>query len=244
MKKSIQLFICSAFFLTTLANAQWSPKDRIKGNGHVITEVRKTTDYEDIKVGGFFDVDLVSGNEGTITLEGEGNLLSYLKVEVVDNTLRIYTEKNRYISPSKGKTIKITVPFESINQVSLSGSGDIRTKNTIQSETFVANLSGSGDLTLDLKSNQVEVNLSGSGDIVITGNTENLSSKLAGSGDIDASELNAKNVDVAVAGSGDSKVNCTESLKARVSGSGDIQYKGNPKEKDTKVNGSGEISKG
>jgi hypothetical protein len=35
---------------------------------------------------------------------------------------------------------------------------------------------------------------------------------------------------------------CTENLKARVAGSGDINYKGNPKTKDTKTAGSGDIS--
>jgi hypothetical protein len=33
----------------------------------------------------------------------------------------------------------------------------------------------------------------------------------------------------------------TKSLKARVTGSGDIDYKGNPEKKDTKVTGSGDI---
>ena len=35
---------------------------------------------------------------------------------------------------------------------------------------------------------------------------------------------------------------CNGKLKARVSGSGDISYSGNPTNKDTKVSGSGDIS--
>ncbi|MBP6585664.1 MAG: DUF2807 domain-containing protein, partial [Flavobacterium sp.] len=46
---------------------------------------------------------------------------------------------------------------------------------------------------------------------------------------------------VNVSGSGDIKVNCTEFIEARVAGSGDIEYKGNPKKVDTKVAGSGTI---
>ncbi|PWA07852.1 head GIN domain-containing protein [Flavobacterium laiguense] len=240
MKKSIQLVTLCALFLTTIVNAQWSNK-KVKGNGKVTTEKRTTAGYDEINVSGFFDVVLVSGKEGAITIQGEENLLPYVKVEVEGNVLKIHTEKNVNISTNKG--IVLTVPFEQISFVSLSGSGDLKSKSTIVGSTFKAKLSGSGDLTLDVKATDFETNLSGSGDVVLTGSSDVFSSKISGSGDVDAVNLVTKNSNLTVSGSGDMKVNCSESLYARVSGSGDIAYKGNPKTKDTKVNGSGEISK-
>lgn len=239
MKKTIQLFVCGILFFATIASAQ----DRVRGNGKIATEKRNTSAYQDIKVTGSFDIDLVSGNEGSITIQGEENLLSFVKIEVEDNVLKVATEKGKNISPSLGKKIQITIPFESISSVTLAGSGEIKTKNTIKASDFNANLSGSGDLSLAVETSKFEVNLSGSGDIVLTGTTTDFTSKLSGSGDIDASGLKAKNANVTVSGSGDSKVFCSESLYARVSGSGDIDYKGDPIKMDTKVNGSGEISK-
>ncbi|WP_278021592.1 GIN domain-containing protein [Flavobacterium ginsengisoli] len=56
-------------------------------------------------------------------------------------------------------------------------------------------------------------------------------------------DLKSKVVEANVSGSGNSKVACDESLTARVSGSGNIRYVGNPEKKDTKVSGSGTISK-
>ncbi|OOG77708.1 head GIN domain-containing protein [Flavobacterium sp. A45] len=240
MKNSILLVVFSALFFTTIANAQWSD-NKVKGNGKIITEKRTTASYDEINVSGFFDVVLVSGKEGAISIQAEENILRYIKVEVEGNVLKIYTEKN--VNISTNKNIILTVPFEQISFVSLSGSGDIISKNTIVSPTFKAKLSGSGDLTLDVKSSDFEVNLSGSGDVVLTGNSDNFVSKTSGSGDVDATNLSAKNANLTISGSGDMKVNCTESLFARVSGSGDIEYKGDPKSKDTKVSGSGEISK-
>ncbi|MCV9926785.1 DUF2807 domain-containing protein [Flavobacterium sp. LS1R49] len=242
MKKSIQLLAYSVFFLSTIANAQWS-KERIKGNGKEVTQNRSTADYDEIKVMGFFDVDLVAGKEGAITVKAEENLQSFIKVEVEGNVLKIYTEKNKNISPSSGRTIKVTIPFEKISSVSLSGSGDIKSKNTIKADAFSVALSGSGNLSLDLDSTTFDLAVSGSGNIVLKGNTGDFKTKLSGSGDIDATALKAKNVDLTISGSGNSKVFCSENLKARVSGSGDVQYKGDPKTKDTKVSGSGNISK-
>jgi hypothetical protein len=244
MKNSIKLFVSCSLLLTTMTYGQWSSNQKIKGNGNVTSEKRMTNSYDEIAITGFFDVELVAGKEGNITIKGEENLLPLIKIEVVNQVLKISTEKNKYISTSKGKQIIIIVPFESISQVTLTGSGDVVAKNSIKAKSFLAKLTGSGDMKLDVEANDFDVNLSGSGDIVLTGNTENFNSNLNGSGDIDAGNLKAKNAKITVSGSGDSKVFCSESLHARVSGSGDIEYIGNPKKKDTKVNGSGAISKG
>lgn len=237
MKKTIQSIFLSTLLFAIIGNAQ----TKVKGNGKVITEERTTTQYDEINVSGFFDVVLVSGKEGVITIEGEENILPYVKVEVSGNVLKIYTKESFNISAKKD--IILTVPFEQISSVSLSGSGDITTKNTIVGTTFKAKLSGSGDLNLDLKVTDLESSLSGSGDVVLIGNADNIVFKTSGSGDVDAIDLIAKKADVSISGSGDMKVNCTENLFARVSGSGDIFYKGEPEFKDTKVSGSGDISK-
>lgn len=238
MKKSIQLLFLCTLFVTTIGHAQWK---KIKGNGKVITEKRTTNSYDEISVSGFFDVILVSGKEGEISIEGEENLLPYVKAEVKDNVLKIYIEKN--ININSKEELVLTVPFEQISAVSLSGSGNLKSENTIITTDFKAKLSGSGDLSLDVKATNFEANLSGSGDAVLTGNTDSFTSKISGSGDIDAVNLISKKANVSIFGSGDMIVNCSDSLIARVSGSGDIAYKGNPESKDTKVNGSGEISK-
>ncbi len=243
MKKSIKLFVSCSLLLTTMTYAQWSSNQKIKGNGKFITENRSTASYDEIAITGFFDVELVAGKEGNITVKGEENLVPFIKVEVVNQVLKISTEKNKYITSSKGKQIVIVVPFESITQVSLTGSGDVITKNSIKSKTFAVKLIGSGDMKLGIESNDIEINLSGSGDIQLSGTTVNLDTNLNGSGDIDAGNLKATNAKATVSGSGDTTIYCSDTLYARVSGSGDIDYKGNPIKKDVKVSGSGTISK-
>lgn len=239
MKKSIQLLVCGTFLMGFIANAQSS---KIKGNGKVVTETKTTGDYDAIKVGGSFDVNLVAGKEGKIILKGEENLLSVIKVEVEDNTLKIYVDKMVNIRPTS--KIEITVPFEKISAVSLAGSGNLKTKDQIKSETFAAKLAGSGNVNLNVDSNNFELNLSGSGDVILKGSADKFTSKLAGSGNVNASDLKSTTVDTNVAGSGNSIVNCEGSLTARVAGSGNIKYFGNPEKRDVKVSGSGNIKKG
>ncbi|WP_026728767.1 head GIN domain-containing protein [Flavobacterium denitrificans] len=240
MKKIIQSVVCSALLVGFTANAQ---TEKINGNGNVVTQTRTTSEYDAIKISGFFDVDLVAGKEGKITIKGEENILNVIVVEVEDNALKIHVKKGTNVHPSSGKKVEITVPFEKISELNLSGSGDIVSRNQIKNDSFTVRLSGSGDIDLDVASNSFDFSLSGSGDVKLKGSSDNVVVKLSGSGDIDAANLKSKNATVNVSGSGDVKVNCNESITARVSGSGDIKYAGNPEKRDAKVSGSGSVSK-
>ncbi|PCJ93230.1 MAG: DUF2807 domain-containing protein [Flavobacteriaceae bacterium] len=241
MKKTTLLGL--ALLMAATVTAQWGKK--IKGNGKVVTIERSVGDYDAVALAGWFDVDLVAGNEGEITLKGEENLLEYIKTEVKDGKLVIKVEKGVNLRPSNWRQgIHITVPIESINSATLSGSGDIVGKTTIRTNNFKTNISGSGDITLAVEATSVTATMSGSGDIRLNGKTNDLEVRISGSGDIEAYELEAEFVEVTVSGSADVQVTANQMLKARVSGSGDISYRGNPKKIDSKTSGSGDISKG
>lgn len=240
MKVSI-VVIAALLFITT-THAQWSNKT-IKGNGNVTTITRSTPDYDGIKCAGSWDFILVKGKEGAITIEGEENLLEYIITEVNGNELMIKTENNINLKPSFNKTITITIPFEAVDAVSLAGSGDIISKQTIRSKDFETKLAGSGDIILDIEAKNTKTIVTGSGDVTLTGTTTNFEASVTGSGDIHAYNLNAETADVKVTGSGDIDLTCTKSLKAKVTGSGDIKYKGNPSKRKNKVTGSGSIGR-
>lgn len=243
MKKSILVLTC-LFFIPFYSHSQWNSKEKIKGNGHVISKNIETTNYDIVWVNGFFDVELQSGEEGKIVLKGEENIIEFITFTVENKTLKIATEKGKYIVPSSGKKIQIIVPFESLNEISLSGSGDIKSKNKITTDNFICDLSGSGNIELNVDAKNIKASVSGSGDVVLSGDSSNIQCKVTGSGDLNAAKLKSKNAEVNVTGSGDCKVYCTENLEAQVTGSGDITYFGDPIKKDTKVTGSGDISKG
>jgi hypothetical protein len=240
MKKLLKSAVIFSLLFTIVANAQWNSKNRIKGNGVLKTEKRETGNYDEIKITGFFDVVLLSGQEGNITIDADENLLQYVKIEMKNGVLSVFTEKNSNISTNK--KLLITIPFESLNAVSLVGSGNVTAKSKIKAKEFKATLSGSGNITLDIEADKTEALVSGSGDLILRGKSDQLTTTLSGSGDIDAANLKSDNVNATVAGSGDITVYCTNNLKALVAGSGDIFYKVNPKTKETKVNGSGSIT--
>lgn len=238
MKKTTVFIIALLCSLTI--HAQWGKK-KIKGNNNVTTETRTTSDYNSIGVAGFFDVDLVAGEEGRITLKGESNLLEHIITEVKDGSLKIKVEKGVYLKPSMGKKIHVTVTVQDIKGLALAGSGDIVSKVPLKASTFKASLAGSGNMTLDVDADEIKMSIAGSGDISMDGRAKHVKASIAGSGDINASDLKASDVAVSISGSGDVEIHAEDKIKARISGSGNVTYTGNPSKEDSKVSGSGRI---
>lgn len=228
--------------LTMSCSAQWGK--RIKGNGNNVTIERNTREYDAVAVSGWFDVELVEGREGELTLSGESNLLEYIKTEVKNGKLVIKSENGVNLKPTNWKNgILITVPVTEISELSLSGSGDIRGKTSLAARKISTTMSGSGDISLDVEADEVVATMSGSGDIHLSGSCTDFDATISGSGDIKAFDLESDNVSAVVSGSADIKVTANKTLKARVSGSGDITYRGNPDKVDTKSSGSGDITR-
>ena len=221
-------------------NTSYAQFTKIKGNGNVTTETRTTSDYHEINVQGFMDVKLESGAEGTITVTTDKNVQEYIVVEAKNGTLTIKVKNKVNIQTKNG--VHITVPFKDLDRVSLTGSGDVLTSNVIKSDSFEVELTGSGDVILEVEATTIDAKITGSGDVKLSGKVTDLEVKVTGSGDFTGKSLASQNTQVYVSGSGDASVHASKSIKARINGSGDINYYGNPETTDTKVMGSGDIN--
>ena len=234
--KSIAALFVTILFLTS-CNAQ--KYGRIKGSGNIINEIRNVGSFDKVAVSGSFDVFLVEGNEGKLDIKIEDNLLAYLVTEVDNGKLKIKWKKGTSINTRKA--VIITVYYKGIEAVSLSGSGDIIGKDLLKSNNFKVTVAGSGDIKLNVKTNEIDAAISGSGDIDLEGSSESFTAAIAGSGDIDAVNLKTDKAALRISGSGGITITVINELNAKISGSGDIKYKGNPKIEDIKVSGSGDV---
>lgn len=238
-KKITFLLFAIAISLSTNAQDWWGNSKRIKGNGNVVTVTRTTSDYDGIGVGGSFDVILVKGKEGNITIKGEENIIPYIETEVSGSTLKIKYKKNTNIRTTRKLTV--TVTYEDISMISLGGSGNISNQGTLKANDLKASLGGSGNITLAIDANEVTANIGGSGYIRLEGNSNDFTCSIAGSGSIKAYDLSADNLSATIAGSGSIRTTVNKKIKAKVVGSGSIYYKGNPTNIDTKSIGSGDV---
>ncbi|AUC15065.1 hypothetical protein BTO06_07920 [Tenacibaculum sp. SZ-18] len=237
MKKLLlALFILNS---TAIFAQSWWNSKKIKGNGNVIIDKRNVGSFDKVGLSGSFNVILVSGKEGKITLEGEENILPYIITEVKNGTLIVKVKRNTNIKTRRKLTV--TVPFEDIDGVALEGSGNIIAKNTIRGNNVSFSIGGSGNIKAPVNAKKIEASIGGSGNIDLKGNGKDLKCSIAGSGNIRAYNLDVNNLSVSVAGSGDIEATVSERIKASIAGSGSVYYKGDAKYIDTDSVGSGDV---
>ena len=226
--------------LTLLSyNTSFAQFKKVKGNGNITTKTHTTSDYYKVAVVGSMDVILEKGTEGSIRVTTDENIHEYVTIESNKGVLKIKIKN--YVNIKSKKSIHITVPFKSLDNVSLDGSGSVLTNDQIKSDQFEAKITGSGEMNIDLDVNRVDAKVIASGDLKIIGTATDLKIKVTGSGDFDGGSLIAQNVEANVTGSGKALVVAKSSIKARVYGSGYIEYLGTPSAIDNKVIGSGDI---
>ncbi|CAM1358584.1 putative auto-transporter adhesin, head GIN domain [Tenacibaculum sediminilitoris] len=238
MKKLAVLLLTLSFSFQTQAQSWWSSK-KVKGNGNVITQTRTIKSFDKVSVGGSFDVYLVDGTEGKLTIEGEENILKYIETEVKKGKLNINFKENTNIKTTK--KLIITVPFEKIESVALGGSGNVIVKKYIKADEVSFALGGSGNIMASVNANTVKASIGGSGNIKLKGKTDNLKCSIAGSGNVKAYDLNTSSLKASIAGSGDVQTSVSGKIKASVVGSGSVYYKGKPSHIDSNSVGSGDV---
>lgn len=171
--------------------------------------------------------------------------VSYNKLEI-----RVTSEDLNTVNVAGSGDFKFTNGLKTDQlKMNVAGSGDITASNIQCSQGFTANVAGSGDIECkQLKAADMDISVAGSGDlkienaqvtsanasvagsgtVKISGSADKANYSVAGSGDLYASDFKVQDISASVAGSGDIKCYAVEHLKARVSGSGTIGYKGNP----------------
>ena len=171
-----------------------------------------------------------------------------MEVSTVNGVLQVNIKKGVKILSGE-RRLKVIASSPSLNQVDIKGSANVYLKGTIKGNDLNLNIAGSGDIEAEnlqyanifalvkgsgdidlknVKATTVMSEVNGSGDINMKGSAQKATLIVNGSGDISAEKLAATNVVATVAGSGDIVCYASRQLDARVSGSGDIEYKGSP----------------
>jgi hypothetical protein len=240
--KAIYLLLSSLMlFFTACTSVHWNKT--IKGSGKVTTEIRSVDAYDALSVHGSMNILLVEGNEGSIKLTAEDNILEHIEVTNTNGKLRIKTKDHFNIRPSWKKGVYIEVPIEEISKISLNGSGEVTGNLTLKAEKLKLSVNGSGDMKVAADATTIKAAISGSGDIDISGKTTEFDAVVTGSGDVNASQLNATQATANITGSGDIKIHAKKLLTVKIVGSGDVMVNKDVATVNKKVVGSGEVSK-
>jgi putative autotransporter adhesin-like protein len=189
----------------------------IQGSGNLTTEARTLPPFSSIKLNSSADVVIDRTGTQSVTVSGDDNILALFTTEVKDGTLHLAFAPDTSLRRGKSPLYRITVT--DLRSIEIDGSGDVKVDH-LDGAALTAGITGSGDMQLN-------------------GRVDELALSIEGSGDIDATELQAKRAKIRMSGSGDATVNASDTLDVQLSGSGDVRYVGSPKlTKDVRGSGS------
>ncbi len=230
------------FFLALSFSAcRFISGERVDGNGIRSTEQRNVADFNGVSVSGGMDV-IVSSGSYSVRIEADENLLQYIETELDGNLLEIGPRKGYNLRPEQDIKVYVSAPY--FNNLEVSGSGSVVSESRIKAENrLVADISGSGDMKLDVDAPEVDMEVTGSGSVTLSGATRKLRSEINGSGELYAFNLMSEETEVEISGSGDAEVYASKVLGISVSGAGNVSYKGNPPSLNQNVAGSGSVRK-
>jgi hypothetical protein len=215
MKQYIALILIASLFLLSCK------KDKIEGDGPIVTEKINVKNFYGINISTSSKVYITQGNTFEVQVKVYENLLPSLTTTVEDGTLHITYKINSNINNDNSE-FYITMP--SLTGLALSGNGSIETKGQfIGSENFVINASGSGVISMG------------------NGSANNLRIIIDGSSNVKTFGFPVQRAEITLGGSGNAEVNVAKTLNATINGSGNIYYKGAAESITSKITGSGQV---
>jgi hypothetical protein len=238
-----KLGILTICFLTTLfisacmvIDLNGCSKKKVKGSGNVVSETRQVAEFDRIHLKGSGKVFLTRGESLSIEIKTDDNILPVIKTEVTDRKL-VISNKNYNPRPT---VLSYFITVNDLKGIAVSGSADITSDSKLVADNFSADISGSGDMRLELEVGNLDSDISGSGTMRFSGKADSLAASIKGAGNIRAFDMQARNVSLKITGSGNCEVNASETLNVKITGSGDVKFKGSP-QISKKVTGSGKI---
>ena len=210
--------------LATLTNA--CNLMAIYGSGDIVTKNLDVHDFTRVNFSGEGNFMLSQGNEESVAVAADDNLIKHINYEVREGTLYIWHREN--ISPSQ--PIQVRVSVKNITGLELAGIVNAEV-NKLDIERLKVDVSGLVKLKMqEIDADTLAVTLNGSSEFNSTGTGDVTKQEITlnGSNSYKAPKLQSQTVNISLNGSNDVTIWAVKTMKIAISGQGNVQYYGSP----------------
>lgn len=193
------------------------------------TQAQTMQPFKKLEVSGKASITLIQGSKNEVVFNDPSNTNAVVK------------QNGDLVSISASNSVELSVYFTEIQDILVSGAGDIKSNGPVNVNDLNITVSGSGDLDLEVNGQKIDCLISGGGDIRLKGKSPQLKATLSGAGDLYAYDLITEKATMLVSGAGDAKINVSKEIDANVSGAGSILFKGDPQERKINIAGAGSV---
>lgn len=235
-RKFLLVFAAGFLAFFSLSSSGCGYIDGVDGNGKVVKETRNVSSFDQLEVGGAFNIFLTQGNTESLVIEADENLMPLIITEVRGGKLIIETREN--IRHSKSLNIYLT--FREVNKMDISGACELTGADNLSFKTLEIQGSGASEIDLKLTVFKLNGDFSGASELDLAGSADECYMNLSGASELEAFEFVVKNFEIDLSGAGNANIHVTENLKAEVSGAASIRYEGDPRV-DSQISGAGSV---
>lgn len=197
-------------------------KEKVAGNGSVISTERDVKNFYNVHVFGNTTVDISGGASFGVTVSGYENLLPHLETRVEDGTLMIRFDDKVVVS---NDNTEVHVVMPSLVSLISEGSGGLTVKGPFVNPDVLS------------------IQKTGLGDIQVSNVTANsFKLLLNGNSNFNGFGLSCNTAIVTLNGNGNVELTVANNLNTTINGNGIIYYKGDPEVK-TNITGNGQVVK-
>lgn len=183
-------------------------------------QVRSISPFTKIQSSGSTNVIYTNSDTLELSVKAKESEIDNVETKVENNTLYI-SNKGKFTGP-----VYVYVKHNQLNEVLASGASSFKTTNTLKTDAFYLNVSGSANINMALNSYKIKSVQSGASNITLSGNTDQFNAELSGASSLRAYSLISKNTDIISTGASTSRVYVTGKLTANASGASDVKVKG------------------
>jgi hypothetical protein len=212
----------------------------LTGSGNVITQEESLTGFDKVDISQSFNVDITQGENFSVVVRVDDNLVEYLEVERQGSTLKIGLDPTRSLTIFSA-TMEAEVTMPELVGLELSGNSDARVSGFESTESLTVDLSGNSDMRGDIQAGDSSFDVSGNSSITLSGSAGDVSVDASGSSEVDLADFPAADGTVNASGASTVTVNLSGRLDADASGRSDIYYLGDPEMGRTDTSGSSSI---
>ncbi|MCE3280157.1 MAG: hypothetical protein K0S44_2348 [Bacteroidetes bacterium] len=241
--KSLINNIFHVFLLMVLLSscAKENSCDCIKRTGDIIKEVRHISGFENVVAEDDLDVYIIQDSEFEITVEAGENIAPLIETEVINGTLVIRNKNRCNWTRSYDHPLNVFIKMPRVNYVTSDGTGNIKSLNTITTDTVDIETKNSGNIELTVDNSLVLTHMHGSGDVTVHGTTHDHYISIGGTAYIYAGDLQTSYTFIDAFTLGLSYIRVSDLLICKLGEKGDVFCYGNPLTVHKEQNGSGQL---
>jgi hypothetical protein len=198
----------------------------VRGSGNVVTEEREVSGFDSIVLSGVGQVIITQGDDESLTIETDDNLMRYIESNVRNGTLELGLARNTIPIPTQSIIFRVSV--DDLTGLTSSGAGLFEIDG-LEADRLSVTLSGAGDVGIDsLSATDLAVKISGAGNVDLAGQVETQEVVMSGFGNYTAPDLESQTASVRISAAGNAVVWALDTLDVTISGAGNVEYFGSP----------------